>query len=545
MKLTHYAALILAVALAACDEEGAGDAGGDAAPLDLTSGDKTISPAPDKTIAMDAAAALDKLATKTDLGQVDGPLPTPGTVNVTTLKGKVMFGYQGWFGCPGDGSALNSWMHWFSSQTPKAASATYDLWPDMTELSAAERCPTQMTLPGGKPAAVFSAYRQATVARHFKWMKDNGLHGVFLQRFVSELSSPKHKAFRDHVAKNVMAGAEKHGRVFAVMYDIAGTSSATLIPKIKADWAHLVKTLKLTSSKRYLRHAGKPVLAVWGLGFTHTKASAAQAAQLISYLRVQAPAAERVTFIGGVPTHWRTLKGDARAGSAWAKVYKSMDVLSPWTVGRYGTEAGADNHRAKIITPDMADLAKSTTAYMPVVFPGFSWANLKPGATYNQIPRLGGAFFWRQAYNAMAAGAGMLYVAMFDEVDEGTAMFKMAPTNAQLPAQGSFVPLDADGYQLPADWYLKLAGAATRAMANKIPLTKTMPLTPKCGPAPHYKVKGGKCLPSCGVLLSSKKLQDNGKGCCSKGCLPGATAAGASFDCSVCCSGSGSASLCK
>lgn len=27
----------------------------------------------------------------------------------------------------------------------------------------------------------------------------------------------------------------------------------------------------------------------------------------------------------------------------------------------------------------------------------------------------------------------MLYVTMFDEVDEGTAMFKLAPTAAQLP----------------------------------------------------------------------------------------------------------------
>lgn len=225
------------------------------------------------------------------------------------------------------------------------------------------------------------------------------------------------------------------------------------------------------------------MLAIWGLGFTHTNATAAQAKQLMDYFRFLAPPKERVVFMGGVPTHWRTRKGDARADPAWDKIYKTMDVVSPWTVGRYGSLAGADDHRAKNFAADKAALYPySFSKYMPVIWPGFSWGNLKPGAKSNQIPRLGGAFFRRQAYNAMAAGANMLYIAMYDEVDEGTAMFKMAPTKTQLPAQGTFVSLDADGCQLPADWYLKLAGAATRSMEKKSPLTKAMPLTPKCGP---------------------------------------------------------------
>ena len=65
---------------------------------------------------------------------------------------------------------------------------------------------------------------------------------------------------------------------------------------------------------------------------------------------------------------------------------------------------------------------------MPVIFPGFSWHNLKATLPLNQIPRNGGTFYWRQVYNAISAGCTMLYGAMFDEVDEGTAMFKMAPT---------------------------------------------------------------------------------------------------------------------
>jgi len=41
-------------------------------------------------------------------------VPAPAsTVDPTTLDGKLMFGYQGWFGCPGDGSPLDTWEHWF------------------------------------------------------------------------------------------------------------------------------------------------------------------------------------------------------------------------------------------------------------------------------------------------------------------------------------------------------------------------------------------------------------------------------------------------
>ena len=51
----------------------------------------------------------------------------------------------------------------------------------------------------------------------------------------------------------------------------------------------------------------------------------------------------------------------------------------------------------------------------------------------------------------------MLFGAMFDEVDEGTAFFKVAPHSDQLPAEPKFVPLDVDGCDLPSDWYLRVA----------------------------------------------------------------------------------------
>jgi hypothetical protein len=51
---------------------------------------------------------------------------------------------------------------------------------------------------------------------------------------------------------------------------------------------------------------------------------------------------------------------------------------------------------------------------------------------------------------------------MFDEVDEGTAILKVVPHRNQAPDQGFWLTLDADGDDLPNDWYLRLAGQITR-----------------------------------------------------------------------------------
>ena len=68
-----------------------------------------------------------------------------------------------------------------------------------------------------------------TILRHFAWMHDYGIDGVFLQRFTSELSSTSSADWRNQAAYNCRAGAEAYGRVFAIMYDISGQNSNTLV----------------------------------------------------------------------------------------------------------------------------------------------------------------------------------------------------------------------------------------------------------------------------------------------------------------------------
>src|SRR5260370_24061526 len=130
-----------------------------------------------------------------------------------------------------------------------------------------------------------------------------------------------------------------------------------------------------------------------------------------------------------------------------------MDVVQPWTVGRYKTAQQVDDWRKEVLEPDLAELRKNGQLYMPVIFPGFSWYNLNRNAPRNAIPRNRGEFLWRQAYNARAAGATVLKIAMFDEVNESTAMFKVAAHRKDAPAEGFWLTLDADRFDLPSDWY--------------------------------------------------------------------------------------------
>jgi hypothetical protein len=395
-------------------------------------------------------------------------------VDASTMDNKLLMGYQGWFACPNDGSAPNDWWHWFQSQTPTAASANMDFMPDTSEFTSSELFNTEMTYSNGNPVQLYSSAVQETVLRHFQWMQQNQLDGVFLQRFLSDLASPDLFSFRNQVTANVRAGAETYGRVYAIMYDVSGEPTNAIVNSITNDWLYMVNVLHITNSTRYLYHQGKPVVAIWGFGFNDGNhlATPQQAQTIINWFKSQG-----VTVMGGVPTYWRTLMNDSYTNAAWTPVYLSFNVLSPWAVGRFGNNAGADSYTASITIPDLAECKSHGIDYMPVVFPGFSAYN-EVGDPLNQIPRNGGSFYWRQVYDDVHAGCNMIYNAMFDEVNEGTAMYKQVPTAAQLPAQGKFLALNCDGITLNSDWYLRLANQAAQMLRGEIPLQSTIPISP-------------------------------------------------------------------
>jgi hypothetical protein len=396
------------------------------------------------------------------------------------VSSKIMMGYQGWFLCKGDNAAPNKWVHWFnSSSNPSASEIGIDFWPAMDEYS--DTYSTNMTYVDGSTAKLFSPYDSSTVNVHFRWMREYGIHGVYLQRFLGPVAS-RGDLFesRNQVLQNVIGAADQYDRHFAVMYDISGVADdGYLYNKLISDWEYLVDTYDVLNKSGYVHKDGKPIIAIWGIGFSDRGLKPATFERIIDYFHNTADPKYQAYIMGGVPSRWRTLEGDSESDPAWRNVYNSLDMISPWTVGRYSSQSSIDGWKNSTIVPDLATCNTNGVDYMPVIWPGFSWKNIHDGPL-NQIKRDGGNYFWRQAYNAIDAGAEFIYVAMFDEVDEGTAMFKMAENTSQVPVeiQNRIVTLDADGYDLPSDWYLSLAGEAQKMLDGDIPLSSTIPITP-------------------------------------------------------------------
>ncbi|TWU17966.1 glycoside hydrolase family 71/99-like protein [Allorhodopirellula heiligendammensis] len=374
--------------------------------------------------------------------------PVP-TIDATTLHHKVLCGYQGWFRCPDDPSG-RGWVHWSRDRkqiTPQ--SLTIEMWPDMREYTSGEKYPAPgFTYPDGRPAELFSSANPLTVDRHFDWMRQYEIDGALVQRFVSGTGHPDSTRVLRHAA----AAAQETGRVFAVEYDMSGVPEDQLLTRITTDWKALVDEMKITENPQYLHHEGLPVLGVWG--FFPERFSSETAHALIDFFKAEGP--YQVTLIGGCNWPWRN-----ESDPQWARALRRFDVLSPWNVGHVHREAGklyADTGRW---AGDREEAQRHGMGYMPVVFPGFSWDNLKhqPAGT-TDIPRLGGEFYWRQFETAGELQIEMVKVAMFDEVDEATAIFKVSDTP---PTQAHFLGLEG----LPSDTYLRLTGKGSRLIRGE------------------------------------------------------------------------------
>ena len=72
--------------------------------------------------------------------------------------------------------------------------------------------------------------------------------------------------------------------------------------------------------------------------------------------------------------------------------------------------------------------------------------------------------------NAILAGSEMIYVAMFDEIDEGTAIMKVSdnPPNSN---KAHFVNNDG----VASDHYLWLTGLGAKMLRGEIPLQIKLP----------------------------------------------------------------------
>ena len=78
--------------------------------------------------------------------------------------------------------------------------------------------------------------------------------------------------------------------------------------KLMDDWKLLNEKMEITKDPAYLHHNGKPVVAVWGFGFSdRRKYTLKEGLELVGFLKSKPGSG--CTVMLGVPTYWRTLEG--------------------------------------------------------------------------------------------------------------------------------------------------------------------------------------------------------------------------------------------
>jgi hypothetical protein len=368
------------------------------------------------------------------------------------VVGKVTVGYQGWFACKGDGAPINGWWHYTLDwgNAPSPTNQGIKSWPDMRDYAKSYQTGYQ-NLGNGQPAKLFSSFDQSTVNTQFSWMHQYGIDCAALQRFNPNGGEGP---TRDSMAQRVKAAAELNSVKFYIMYDI--TNWNNMQAEIKTDWTN--KMSKLAASPMYARQNDKPVVCIWGIGYTDANHpfTAAACNDVVSWFKNQG-----CYIIAGVPREWRSQ-------TAFTSVYHNLNMISPWLIGALSDVNGADFIYNNFFVPDIADCKTNGVDYQPCVLSGD--LQLKQ--------RVHGDLMWRMFYNSLRAGCQGIYISMFDEYNEGNQIAKTAETKSQVPVGSNFLALDEDGTICSSDYYLRIAGDGGKMLKKQIALTAVRPTKP-------------------------------------------------------------------
>ena len=380
-------------------------------------------------------------------------------VDASTLSGKVLAGYQGWFNTPND-AADEGYVHW-----GQVGDWSVDQWPDPNDYDQSEL----FAVPGfntasGEQAYLFSSANSSVVDRHFQWMREHDIDGVLVQRFggsfMNKLPGGAYTGEPQWPMVNARDAAHREGRTWAIEYDIQGTGSEAerdvMIQRVKDDWEYLTDTngFDMLNDSHYQREGGKPVVTIFGLYLNSSKSyTNAQQANLINYFQ------SRGIYVVGAGRHSESPAQTANAGL--------HDAYIPWQ----GYWKGSDSY-----APDEATL-NGVTEHIPHVFPGFSWTHLQNDAGRTSRDREDGEFYWRMLNDAVnETAASWLFIGMFDEYDEAT---NLIPASDDPPVPDNDPGGNPLTFQVsdprPNDWWMDLTGAARQALQGKVTINNTIP----------------------------------------------------------------------
>lgn len=391
--------------------------------------------------------------------------------NPLGLSGKVVTGYQGWFRAEGDGSGMG-FQHYRKGGRFEPGNCTIDLWPDLSEFDDDERYPTAFRHADGRVAEVFSSINPKTVDRHFSWMAQYGIDSAFVQRFASH-GAKQQRDYRGLKYENQKLmlcrdAAIQNNRSWVLMYDLSGLKDADF-DRLAEDWKGLRRRMQLgtdPNDSSYLHVNGKPLVAIWGVGFSQDRNYSLEKSEWFIRLLKHNPEWGGVSVMLGVPYYWREQKRDATDDPDLHSVLQLADVISPWSIGRYKGDKKFTDDVMQHQRADREWCDQHQIDYLPVLWPGFSWKNLK-GESTSQVSRDGGRFLWRQFLATLMSGGNSAYVAMFDEVDEGTAIFKC--TNEPPVGASEFQTYEG----LASDFYLRLCSEGGKLLRGEVPVRRS------------------------------------------------------------------------
>jgi hypothetical protein len=399
------------------------------------------------------------------------PVQAQDVVDATTLNNKIMAGYQGWFRTPGDRDDNKGWSHLFNNNLTRPG---FDMWPDMSQYAADEKTAVPgFTYPDGSQAYLYSAQNPKVVLRHFQWMKQYGVDGVWLSEFCDHFAGGRQENDSTTVLtimRNVRAAATATGRTWAFMWDMSGfgpnTPKSDVYNIIINQWKMMVDEGDATDP-RYLHHNGKPVLLIWGF-FPSRPASQPDYMQpVIDFL--QTPGKYQATLVAGVDDKWREGTPEFQA------MLMKMTALQPWSVGRRVVDpaTGYQVPNTSKWADDIAKCQANNVLFIPVFNSGTNIAGPPPiPPKLPSVPRRMGNYLWEQFVAASKIGViNSAFVAMFDEINEGTQIMK---TTNHPPTQFPFLTFDG----ATNDYYLRLVGLGEKMLREHKPVPEIIPISP-------------------------------------------------------------------
>lgn len=372
------------------------------------------------------------------------------------------------------GKTVAGYQAWFTATEGKEWNRTFDIYPNVDDYDKSQLVQSAYSdLGNGEPALLFSSNNKNTIDTHFSWMQEYGIDGVAIQRFSPNITGRNIILNKEgsHLYK-IKQAAEQTNRIFYIMYDISGGKADTYVDDIKFDWVYNIEqSLDLLNSKSYAtvtrNGVTKPVVCIWGLGVAERVTNGYD--ELINFFH------DRGCYvIIGTSTNWRN--------EAYLNSYLKADMISPWSVGTYSDKNGINSKITNTYAADINYLKNYGIDFYPVVWSGFSWCLWNNGRP-NMIPRNAGQFIWDQFYGLKKnLGTSAVYIAMFDEYDEGTAIAKNATDYFEIPKDRFYITSSIDGYWLSSDFQLRVCENAIKMIKGEAALRENCDVAHSEGP---------------------------------------------------------------